>query len=110
MLPKQHRFASRPEIRQVFRAGKRSNSTSFTVVQAKLPSRKDLPWRLAVVVSKKVAPLATARNAIRRRIYEAAWLQKAHISSGIDLIFLAQRSVNASSSEQLEHEIKDFLL
>lgn len=45
------------------------------------------PYRVAVVVSKKVHKSAVVRNRIRRRIYEAVRLQGDTIPGGTDLVF-----------------------
>lgn len=105
MLPKQHRFSSRTEIRRVFRSAVRKHSNSFIWLSSRPSNRINLPWRAAVIVSKKVAPLATDRNAIRRKISEVLWQQKELFPSGIDIIILAQRQEKTSKFLTLIQEI-----
>lgn len=106
MLPKQHRFSSRSEIRQVFRHATRKQSDSLIWLSNQPARRANLPWRAAVIVSKKVAPLATDRNAIRRKITEALWQQKNQIKQGIDIVILAQKKSLHSTTSNLFQEVQ----
>ncbi|MBP9782106.1 ribonuclease P protein component [Candidatus Woesebacteria bacterium] len=106
MLPKQHRFASRSEIRQVFRHSTRKHSNSFMWLSSRPTHRANLPWRAAIIVSKKVAPLATDRNMIRRKISEALWQQKNLLPTGTDVIILTQKQSVGSTPLQLNQEVQ----
>ncbi len=106
MLPKQHRFTSRTEIRQVFRNAARKQSNSFMWLSSRPTNRANLPWRAAIIVSKKVAPLATDRNMIRRKISEALWQQKDLLPTGTDVIILAQKQSVGSTPLQLNQEVQ----
>ncbi len=105
MLPKQHRYSSRNEIRQVFRNAARKHSNSFMWLSSQPSNRTNLPWRAAIIVSKKIAPLATDRNAIRRKISESLWQQKNQLKQGLDIVILAQKRSQNSSGLEIIQEI-----
>jgi ribonuclease P protein component len=56
------------------------------VVSLKYTSRGQKPYRVAVVVSRKVHKSAVVRNRIRRRIYEIC-RQSTLDLTGLDLVF-----------------------
>lgn len=106
MLPKTHRFTARKEIRQVFQHGFRKQSHSFVLVSWQPTERINLPWRVTIIVSKKIAPLATIRNAIRRKISEVIWQQKDLFKNGTDAVILAQKQSSRSSQQKLQQEFQ----
>lgn len=67
MLPRTHRI-SRKEFPAHTRQGFRVFSPLFTLV-AYRPLTESSPSQVSVVVSKKIAKTAVARNRIRRRFY-----------------------------------------
>lgn len=67
MLARANRLRSRKDLARVYRQGKPLRSGSLMLKWA--PNQRGSA-RTAVVVSKKVASSAPARNRIRRRIYE----------------------------------------
>ena len=69
-------------------------------------NRTNLAWRAAIIVSKKVAPLATDRNSIRRKISEALWQQKELLPTGVDVVILAQKQSMKTSIHNLNQEIQ----
>ena len=106
MLPKTHRFTARKEIRQVFHQGFRKQSHSFVLVSWQPTERINLPWRATIIVSKKVAPLATSRNAIRRKISEVICQQKDLFKNGTDVVILAQKQSSRSSQQKFQQEFQ----
>jgi ribonuclease P protein component len=85
MLIKSHRFHGYNSLRGVYQRGQ---SVRGTLVSLKF-SRRDptRPYRVAVVVSRKVSKSAVVRNRIRRRIFEIARRADANIAPGTDLVF-----------------------
>lgn len=71
MLSKKHRFHGHNSLNYVYRRGAtaRSPFCAMRYVPGKYEN-----YRVAVVVSKKVAKSAPKRNRIRRRVYEAVRL------------------------------------
>lgn len=71
MLSKKHRFHGHSSLNYVYRKGLTVRSPYCAMRY--VPGKYDT-YRVAVVVSKKVAKAAPARNRIRRRVYEAVRL------------------------------------
>jgi ribonuclease P protein component len=61
-------------------------------------------YRLAVVVSKKVAPSAVTRNRIRRKTYEQFRTQGRVANTSLDLIVYAKTSEPANLSAEIVAE------
>jgi ribonuclease P protein component len=76
MIARKHRFHGHHSLNYVYRSG-RTERTNY--MSLRFASSKNDDYRLAVVVSKKVAKSAVTRNRIRRRIYEIARL---HMKDG----------------------------
>lgn len=69
MLGRTHRFHGYNSVLPVYRQAQTVRADGCSLHYILNPRRKD--YRLAVVVSKKVAKSAVQRNRIRRRVYEA---------------------------------------
>lgn len=69
MLSKKNRFHGLGSLNQVYRRGS-SIRSPYCAIKFLRPGKTD-NFRVAVVVSKKVAKSAPKRNLIRRRVYEA---------------------------------------
>lgn len=68
MISNRFRFHGHGSLKYLFRHGKNQRTKYLTLKYCTNPKRED--YRVAVVVSKKVARSAVARNRIRRRLYE----------------------------------------
>jgi ribonuclease P protein component len=68
MISKSHRFHGHNSLNPVYKYGQAFNVSQISIKS--VASRSGKPYRLAVVVSKKVNKSAVVRNRIRRRIYE----------------------------------------
>ena len=85
MIGAAHRFHGYGSLNGVY---KRGQSVRGPMVSLKFMSRgPNRPYRVAVVVSRKVSKSAVTRNRIRRRIYAAVRQTSAAIPPGIDLVF-----------------------
>lgn len=63
-------------------------------------------YRLAVVVSKKVAPLATTRNRIRRRLFEVVRVNRRFDNMSIDVVlYVKSAGIATMSAEKLTDEV-----
>jgi ribonuclease P protein component len=85
MIAVSHRFHGYGSLRSVYQRGQtvRSSLISLKFIHRD-PKR---PYRVAVVVSRKVSKSAVVRNRIRRRLYELVRHQAPSISPGTDLVF-----------------------
>lgn len=85
MISVAHRFHGYNSLRNVY---KRGQNVRGPLVSLKFAHRgPDRPYRVAVVVSRKVSKSAVVRNRIRRRIYEIVRHRETDISPGTDLVF-----------------------
>ena len=85
MLGRAHRFHGYNALNGVYRRGQTARTPMMSLRFA--DRSPDKPYRVAVVVSRKVNKSAVARNRIRRRIYAAVREAGASISPGTDLVF-----------------------
>jgi ribonuclease P protein component len=85
MLARTHRFHGYNALRSVYQRGRTVRTPLINLRYAARDPRK--PYRVAVVVSRKVNKSAVTRNRIRRRIYEAVRTDDAGIRPGTDLVF-----------------------
>lgn len=83
MLKRAYRLRDRRSVARVYRHGRTVRGGPLSARVA--PNQLDHS-RLAVVVSKKVAKSAPARNRIRRRLFESARRRWAGIQTGHDII------------------------
>ena len=90
------------EISSVFSFNCRFSSEHFQVL-AKPGSRKFA--RLAVIVSKKTARLATSRNYIKRVAREIFRLQQFELN-GLDIVVRARKTFAPSEYAEIAHELQ----
>jgi len=85
MIGKSHRFHGYNSLRPVYRQGQTVRGPMLSLKFAPRDPRR--PYRVAVVVSRKVHKSAVVRNRVRRRIYEIIRRGDAVIEPGTDLVF-----------------------
>lgn len=108
MFGKSHRFHGHNSLNKVYAAGKTVRGPNLTLKYSK--SVTDKPYRVAIVVSKKVHKSAVVRNRIRRRIYAQVKKYEAVIPAGTDLVFTAyNESLAKMDSSKLASSISDLL-
>lgn len=86
MLARSYRFHGHRSLQNVYRHGRQTKGSLFTVKTIATPNRKKS--RAAVVVSKKVSKSAVIRNRIRRRIYEIIRPVLANTPKTHDVVFI----------------------
>jgi ribonuclease P protein component len=84
MLAKEHRFHGQNAISHVYRKAQTVRSP-FCAMKF-LPGKPNEPYRVAVVVAKKVEKSAPGRNRIRRRVYEAIRTQAEGLLTSQDIV------------------------
>lgn len=84
MLGRLHRFHGHNSVTSLYRRGETVRGQNITL---KYSVRGDKPYRVSVVVSKKVSKSAVVRNRIRRRIYEIVRQNDSRVPAGADLLF-----------------------
>jgi ribonuclease P protein component len=108
MIARLHRFHGHRSLRGVYARGQ---TVRGSLVSLKFAQRDPkFPFRMAVVVSRKVHKSAVVRNRIRRRIYEINRRKAEQISSGTDLVYTVYGSdVATMESSALEAQIAELL-
>ena len=87
MLGRSHRFHGLGSLRGVYQRGRSLRGAQLGLKYAERGSGR--PYRVAVVVSRKVHKSAVVRNRIRRRVYEQVRLNDTLVKPGTDLVFTA---------------------
>lgn len=85
MISRVHRFHGYGSLKGVYLRGQSVRGPLITLKFTQRGSHK--PYRVAVVVSRKVHKSAVVRNRIRRRIYEIVRQSDGLITPGTDLVF-----------------------
>lgn len=108
MIARLYRFHGYGSLRGVYRHGQIVRGSSISLKFEKRDPKR--PYRLAVVVSKKVHKSAVVRNRIRRRIYEIVRQYSPEKLHGLDLVFtIFSEEVAETQQDQLEKTINDLL-
>jgi len=95
VIARKNRFHGHNAVSRV--RGKSVHAQNFKVFYMQNPKRRD--YRMAVVVSKKVAKSAVVRNRIRRRIYETVRTQAILSNQPFDVVFVVQNPNIATMPE-----------
>ncbi len=85
MINRLHRFHGYGGLRAMYQRGQTVRSPQLSLKFQYRDNQR--PYRLAVVVSRKVSKSAVVRNRIRRRIFEVVRQQAPDLPLGIDLMF-----------------------
>lgn len=102
MISVRHRFHGTNSLNFVYRRGQTLRSKYFSVKYVR-NDRQD-SYRLAVVVSRKVAKSAVVRNRIRRRLYE---LFRNEIAPNIDNIDVVISVYDAQLADLPAEQLKN---
>lgn len=106
MFPKKQRI-SKGTFQNITSKGRRSASEHLTMT--KTPIESGVLSRFAVVISKKIAPTAAARNLFRRRIYEALKKSVGNTQSASYIVF-AKKNAQTLSFAHLQKEIDELIV
>ncbi len=108
MIGRTHRFHGYGSLRGVYQRGKTARSPLINLRYTTRDPKK--PYRIAVVVSRKVNKSAVVRNRIRRRIYEVVRTNGQNIQPGTDLVFTVfDDKVAGLETPKLHKTITDLL-
>ena len=108
MFSKLHRFHGYGSLKGVYQRGQ---NVRGSLINLKFIHRaENKPYRVAVVVSRKVSKSAVIRNRIRRRIYAAVRQAADNITPGTDLVFTVfSDQVATMPATKLQATISDLL-
>ena len=90
MIGKANRFHGHRAVSQV-----RGEVAHGRLMSIRFSKNKKSDYRVAVVVSKKIAPSAVMRNRIRRRVFELVRTEKLLAGKPVDVIIYAKTSAIA---------------
>jgi ribonuclease P protein component len=108
MIARAHRFHGYGSLNGVYRQGQTARGPQLSLRFAARDPHK--PYRVAVVVSRRVHKSAVVRNRIRRRLYEVVRQQSDAIQPGTDLIFTVfADQVATLEASKLKASIADLL-
>ena len=110
MITRRHRFHGYGSLKGVYQRGKNLRGGLLSLKFVHRDPQK--PYRLAVVVSRKVSKSAVVRNRIRRRIYEIVRRLAADgvVEPGTDLFFTAfGEQLAVMDAIQLESLVSELL-
>lgn len=96
---------SKEDIERLFQAGRRSSSSSLTIIALENPASKK--GRCAFIAGKKLGN-APFRNRCKRVLRQTAQNLNAPFE-GFDVVFMARRSAATKDHEKIEQEAR-FLL
>ena len=107
MLKRQYRLRDRQSVAKVYRMGQTTRVGALSLRCR--PNGMDTT-RLAVVVSKKVAKSAPARNRIRRRLFETVRRKWPQITPGFDIIIsVFEESIKSVPQEDIDQLLDQLL-
>lgn len=104
MIGKKHRFHGYGSLKYVYSHGQTVRGPLFSIKTVANPKRSS--YRLAVVVSRKVAKSAVKRNRIRRRLFEAVRQFEAQLLPQDIIITVFHETVIDLPSKQLSEQVK----
>lgn len=104
MLAKQYRLRKTNDFKSVFKKG-RGVQKDGVLVRVK-PAEKSQP-RIGIIVSKKVAKKAVARNRIRRVLAEAIRLHLGDMKKNVDVVVVALPDFKAKKTPQAAKTLYD---
>lgn len=108
MLSKIHRFHGYGSIKGVYQRGQNYRGPLMTLKVSNRSSSR--PFRVAVVVSKKVSKSAVVRNRIRRRVYETVRTLPDKDFPGRDMVFTVHSDSLASiDDKKLKNNVADLI-
>jgi ribonuclease P protein component len=107
MLTRSHRFHGYGSLRRTYSHGQTVRGSLISLRYAPRPAQK--PYRVAIVVSRKVHKSAVVRNRIRRRVYELV-RHTDTVPPATDLVFTVFSDQVASiETKQLNSIISELL-
>lgn len=102
MLPAQNRLKISHEFKNRFSGTKRASSEEFLLIA----KRKQAGFKLAVIISKKVAPKAVDRNRAKRIVSEALRGQSVFFG---ELLVIVNKNIAGLKTEEVYKKLSPLL-
>jgi ribonuclease P protein component len=107
VLARNHRFHGSRDIQRLYRSIRPIRTKSFGV---HLRSEPRAPYRVVIIVSRKVHKSAVVRNRIRRRLYELIRTQHTeHLSGKALAITVYTTSLATDPADEVRRELRSLL-
>jgi ribonuclease P protein component len=107
MLPKRHRLRRTRDISRVRNSRTVARGELFTV---RACARSDgQPTRFAIVVSRRVSPKATERNAVTRHVRAFLFHELPTVRDGYDVLIIAQKRFPEYTREGYRRDLAPLL-
>ena len=103
MLPAKNRLNLSHEFKNRFSGAKRASSEEFLLIA----NRKQAGFKLAVVISKKVAPKAVDRNRAKRIVSEALKGQAVFFG---ELLVIVNKNIARLKTEEVYKKLSSLIL
>ena len=107
MLKRENRLRAKQDFGRVRQAGNRWRSDLFSL---SVIAHQTGPTRFGFVVSKQVAPQASARNRLKRQMRAIVHGVLARMAPGFDCVFVARSACAAVGYRQLAVEMVKLLV
>ena len=107
MLPKENRLKKEKEFRRVGAGRSRFRGIGLLVAYG---IRGEGPAKIGIVVSKKTARQAVARNRIRRVLREIARQELPRLKPGVDIVVIALPEFNAEDFTKAQKEVQKLFI
>lgn len=107
MLPKANRIKKERDFEAIFRKGKSFRGSSLLL---RIRKQERQVSRFSVVVSKKTAAKAVARNKIRRTIAEAVRKLLPSVAPGFDVVIVVLPGFSPSGSSETQNILSSLFL
>lgn len=99
---KQYRLTRRADFDRLQKKGRKLYSKHFLLVVDHSPTGLS---RVAIAVTKKVEPHATARNRLRRRLKELFRLARAGFLKPFDILIVARNNALSCEFDEIRREV-----
>ena len=108
-LPRQNRLRIGERLEEVKEKGQMLQSDNFGARVLKRID-DDRYSRFAFIISTKISKLAVHRNRVNRAFSESIRRLLTEISGGYDFVFLAKKTITKKTTDEINEEVKNFLL
>lgn len=106
MLPKHHRLIEGNDFEEALRRGKGVRGDFLTLKMKK--TANSYP-RVGLLVTKKIAKKATARNKLKRQLRGAMRRYMVRLKGGVDLVIIPRETIFGKTFLEMKNELEKVL-
>lgn len=108
MLPKENRLNIRTYYREIRGTGKKIYDPLFSLYYRN--ANNGHPPKINIIISKKIAKAATARNRMRRLIHASIEELLKNIKPGVEGLFFVHQDYSHENSQTIKNKIQKILI